>query len=180
MTEGPAQPPRPRPGEGDEPLRSVTLDRLGRQQASTARLAASWRSRGLWLTIAGWLVLVLALVIWRGATIGGTVAALVGGVAVALWVVSRTSMRAVTAVYPKDQKVTITTTSEGLSLQTVRGTWQAPWADFRTAERSHGHLLLHRKGPGGAVVLVPGLVGPEVYDDLMAAGVPITGPGDAT
>ena len=175
MTDEPADLPRPRPGEGDEPLRSVTLDRLGRQQASAARLAATVRSRGLWLSVVGWLAVLLALALWQRASAGSAITLLLGGAVVALWLVSRTSMRAVDAVYPKEKRVTLETSPAGLWLRTVDGSWHAPWTDFTSAQRSRRHLLLHRKGPGGAVVLVPALVGLEVYGDLSAAGIPVTG-----
>ncbi len=175
MTDEPTDAPRPRPGDGDEPLRSVVVDRVGRQQASGARLAAAVRSARLWVTVACWLVALLALAIWRGSSPGSTLMVLFGGAVVALWLVSRTSMKAVDAVYPKEKRVTIETSPAGLWLRTVDGSWHAPWTDFTSAERSRRHLLLHRKGQGGAVVLVPQLVGLEVYDDLTAAGIPITG-----
>ena len=175
MTDGEADSPRPRPGEGDEPLRSVTLDRTGRQHASAARLVVSARSRGLWVAVAVWLLIVLGLAIWAGASVGGTVTLLLAATALATWAVSRTSMRAISAVYPKGQQVTLQTSSAGLWLRTKEGSWHAPWTDFKAAERSRHHLLLQRKGAGGALVLVPALLGPEVYDDLAAAGIPVTG-----
>lgn len=178
LTDGPLDAAHSLPGEGGEPLRSVVLDRIGRQRASSARLAASVRARGLWIAVGCWLLALLLLAIWRGASLGSTLTVLVGGAVIALWVVSRTSMKAVDAVYPKEKRVTIETSRSGLWLRTVDGTWQAPWTDFTSAERSRRHLLLHRKGPGGAVVLVPELLGPDVYDDLASAEIPVTGNSD--
>ena len=136
------------------------------------------RSRNLWIAAGCWLLLLLAFALWRGASIGSLAVVLLAGVVVVVWLVSRTSMRAVGAVYPKEKRVTIETSSAGLWLRTVDGSWHAPWTDFRSAERSRHHLLLHRKGQGGAVVLVPALLGPEVFDDLAAAGIPVTGGED--
>ncbi len=170
-----AEAPRPRPGDGDEPLRSVSLDRVGRQAAAGARLASAVRSRALWVGSGCWLAALVVLAVWRGASVGATLALLVGGVAVAVWVTARAATKAVSAVYPRDLRVTIETGGARLRLRTINGAWDAPWEDFRSAERSRGHLLLHRKGAGGAVVLVPALLGPEVFDDLAAAGIPVTG-----
>jgi hypothetical protein len=178
LTEQPQDAPRPRPGEGDEPLRSTVVDRLGRQQASGARLASAVRSRNLWVAAGCWLLVLVAFSLWRGASPGSLAVVLLAGALVVVWLVSRTSMRAVDAVYPKEKRVTIETSSGGLWLRTVDGSWHAPWTDFRSAERSRHHLLLHRRGQGGAVVLVPALLGPEVYDDLAAAGIPVTGSDD--
>jgi hypothetical protein len=178
LTDGPQDAPRLRPGEGDEPLRSVVLDRLGRQQASGARLASAVRSRNLWIAAGCWLLAVLVFAVRRGSAAGSVGILLLGGFAVVVWLVSRTSMKAVNAVYPKDKRVTLETSTAGLWLRTVDGSWHAPWTDFRSAERSRHHLLLHRRGQGGAVVLVPPLLGPEVFDDLDAAGIPVTGTDD--
>lgn len=175
LTDEPSEVGGSRPGEGDEPLRSAALDRVGRQKASGARIAASARSRALWVAVGVWLALILLLAIWRDASVASTIGLLIAGAGVAMWMTSRASMKAVQAIYPKDRRVTIETSSAGIWLRTVDGTWHAPWTDFRSAERSRRHLLLHRRDRGGAVVLVPDLLGPEVYDDLAAGGIPVNG-----